>query len=94
MSGQKSESRRYRYTLTTHSVHDVMEWMQRAGQSAEGAPVMYCDEEGRCMFDDQYRPYLAGIEGVLNDAAAGKRLVQVIFRQRQMIALWEERIEA
>ena len=86
----------FSYSMRTHSGDDVLAKMAEMGASADGgAPVLYCDSQGGCMFDDDRAPYLRALEELLNEpATAGKRLVQVVFRERQMISIWEERHEA
>ena len=90
----KHNEARFAYTLATHSVEDVREYLERAGKEppADGMPVMYCDSHGQCMFDEQRQPYVQALEALLNEQAEqGRRLVQVIFRERQMISIWEHR---
>lgn len=84
---------RFRYRMTIHTLEDIL---ARAGErepsAGEPAPVIYCDTQGRCMFDaDAGHPYLQAMESILNEEAGrGRRLVQIVFRERQMIAIWEE----
>jgi len=84
----------YTYTLTTHSREDVQAQLAQMnpGAPAEEAPVVYCDSEGVCMFDEQRQPYIQALEALLNQQAGRRRrLVQVLFRPHQMIAVWETR---
>ena len=83
----------FSYSIRTHSGDDVLARMAEMGAPQGGvAPVLYCDSHGGCMFDDDRTPYLGALETLLNEpATAGKRLVQVVFRERQMISIWEER---
>ena len=82
----------YRYSLSAHHVDEVFERMERAGQQPTGERVLYCDTDGACVFDKQDASYLGALADILNTEAAGeKRLKQLIFREQQMIAIWEER---
>lgn len=84
---------RFRYRMTTHTLEDILARAGELGLSAgEPAPVIYCDTQGHCMFDaDAGHTYLRAIEAILNEEAGrGRRLVQLVFRERQMIAIWEE----
>jgi len=45
------------------------------------------------MFDESVpgSPYLEALQSLLNEEAErGRRLMQVLFRERQMITVWEE----
>ncbi|MGC8825867.1 MAG: hypothetical protein ACP5TV_02540 [Anaerolineae bacterium] len=84
---------RFRYRITIHTLEDILARAGELGLSAgEPAPVIYCDTQGRCMFDAEAgHPYLLAMESILNEAAGrGRRLVQIVFREQQMIAIWEE----
>jgi hypothetical protein len=84
----------YVYSLTAHHVDEVFERMERAGQAAGGPRILYCDAEGACLFDEKDVSYLDALADILNaEAAGGKRLKQLIFREQQMIAVWEEKQE-
>ena len=63
--------KRFTYSLATHSVDDVREYLALAGKEAQpdGMPVMYCDSRGACMFDDQRQPYVQALEALLNEQA-------------------------
>lgn len=83
---------RYVYSLTAYHVDEVFDRLARAGQPADGPRVLYCDTEGTCIFDEQDESYLDALAAILNaEAAGGKRLKQLIFREAQMIAIWEEK---
>ena len=94
--GDRKAKGRYSYALTTYDVEDVRAALPRteAGVSVDETPVMYCDSDGRCMFDDSEGRYVRALEALLNaEAARGRRLVQTVFREKQMIAIWEIRRE-
>jgi len=83
------------YSISTHSVEDVLSMLEKLGKPlrAGGPQVLYCDTEGICMFDDPEKDYIASLEALLNqEAGGGKRLVQVLFRPHQMIAIWEKNL--
>ena len=87
--------KKYRYSLKTHGIEEVLSRLEQMGQSParEEHPVIYCDTSGSCMLDesDSELPYLEALQSLLNDEAdRGKRLAQVLFREKQMISLWEE----
>ena len=84
---------RFRYRMTVYTLGDILATMGEMGYAAgEPAPVIYCDTQGRCMFDaDAGAPYLRAMESILNEEAGNeRRLVQIVFREQQMIAIWEE----
>jgi len=82
----------YTYSLSTHHVDEVFDRLERAGHQPAGERVLYCDTDGACVFDEQDNAYLDVLADILNkEAAGGKRLKQLIFREQQMIAIWEER---
>ncbi len=88
--------KRFQYRITVHSLEEILERARDLGYSPnQPAPVIFCDTQGRCMFDSDARdPYLSAIESILNDQAGkGRRLVQAVFRERQMTAIWEEHME-
>jgi hypothetical protein len=94
--GDRKGKGRYAYALSTHGVEDVRAQMKKMelGESAAETPVMYCDDDGVCMFDEERGGYTRALEALLNaEAARGRRLVQVLFREKQMIAIWEMRRE-
>lgn len=84
---------RFQYRMTVHTLEDILARAGKLGHAVdEPAPVIYCDTQGRCMFDaDAGDPYLQAMESILNEEAGNdRRLVQIVFRERQMIAIWEE----
>jgi len=86
----------FRYSIKTHGIEEVFSWVEQSGKSPhiEKPTVLYCDTTGTCMLDetDAGSPYLEALQALLNEEAGkGKRLVQVLFREKQMITLWEER---
>ncbi len=84
---------RFQYRMTIHTLEDILARVGELGLSAdEPPPIIYCDTQGRCMFDaDAGRAYLRAMESILDEEAGrGRRLVQLVFRERQMIAIWEE----
>jgi len=94
--GDRQGKGRYTYALSTHSADDVRAQMKKMelGAPATDMPVMYCDDDGVCMFDEERGGYLRALEALLNaEAARGRRLAQVFFREKQMIAIWEMRRE-
>lgn len=84
----------YVYSLSAHHVDEVFERLERAGRAAAGPRILYCDTEGSCIFDQQDKTYLDVLADILNAEAGGrKRLRQLLFREQQMIAVWEEKQE-
>jgi hypothetical protein len=82
----------YTYSLSTHHVDEVFARLESAGQTPSGERVLYCDTDGTCIFDEKGDSYLDALADILNaEAGGGKRLKQLVFREQQMIAIWEER---
>ncbi|MGQ9457728.1 MAG: hypothetical protein ACUVXH_06755 [Anaerolineae bacterium] len=81
---------RWTYQITTHSLEDLLRLAEALGGSAEEAsPVIFCDSEGVCFFDEAPNPYVAAITELLNrEGQNGWELVQIAFRARQLICIW------
>jgi hypothetical protein len=79
---------RYEYAITVYEAEDILEAV--SAPVAQGAPPMvYCDTEGECFFDEAPNPYLAAIVETFNtQGEAGWALVQVVPRQQDMICFW------
>ena len=85
---------RYEYAITVHEMNEILERIPSL--SADDAPPMvYCDSQGECFFDEAPNPYVGAIVEILN--ARGEQgwiLVQVVPREQDMICFWRrERAE-
>jgi hypothetical protein len=78
----------YEYDITVHKADEILAEVSDLAVGVE-PPVLYCDSEGVCFFDDAPNPYLAVIVEILN--ARGEQgwiLVQVALREQDMICFW------
>ena len=90
--------KKYEYTITTHTSDEILATISDLSADVE-PPVVYCDAEGACFFDEAPNPYTAAIVEILNgQGEQGWILVQVALREQDMICFWrrerreEERI--
>ncbi|MBC7225007.1 MAG: hypothetical protein H5T59_12175 [Anaerolineae bacterium] len=77
--------------LTTHSREEILEVAEevQGGPVGQAAPMIFCDAEGTCFFDDAPNPYVAAITEILNRKGQdGWELVQIAFREQQLICIW------
>jgi len=56
---------KYEYAITTHKAEDILAKVSDRMVGVE-PPVVYCDAEGTCFFDDAPNPYTAAIVEILN----------------------------
>jgi len=79
---------KYEYTITVHTADEILASISDVAAEAE-PPVLYCDSEGVCFFDEAPNPYVAAIVEILNaQGEQGWILVQVLPRQQDMICFW------
>ena len=79
---------KYEYTITTHTADEILSTISDLTVEAE-PPVVYCDAQGACFFDDAPNPYTAAIVEILNGhGERGWILVQVALREQDMICFW------
>jgi hypothetical protein len=86
---------RWEYQVTTHSAGEVLRVREQLGYPPveESPPVVYCDTEGVCFFDQAPNPYVESIVHILNEKGQqGWELVQVTFRQADFICLWKREL--
>ena len=79
---------KYEYTITVHTAEEILATIPKPPEEAE-PPVLYCDSQGVCFFDNAPNPYLAAMVEILN--ARGEQgwiLVQVALREQDMICFW------
>jgi len=85
--------KKYEYTITTHTADEILATLSDLSAEAE-PPVVYCDTEGTCFFDDAPNPYTAAIIEILNaQGEQGWILVQVALREQDMICFWRRKRE-
>jgi hypothetical protein len=79
---------KHEYTITIHTADEILTTIP--DRPAEGEPpVLYCDAQGACFFDNAPNPYLAAIVDILNaQGEQGWVLVQVVLREQDMICFW------
>ena len=56
---------KYEYAITSHTADEILATISDLSAEAE-PPVVYCDSQGVCFFDDAPNPYTAAIVGILN----------------------------
>ena len=56
---------KYEYTITTHTADEILATIPDLPADVE-PPVVYCDSEGVCFFDEAPNPYIAAIVEILN----------------------------
>jgi hypothetical protein len=79
---------KYEYAITVHTAGEILATIPDLAADVE-PPVLYCDSQGACFFDDAPNPYLVAIVGILNaQGEQGWALVQVALRERDMICFW------
>ena len=79
---------RWEYQFTSYDRDDLLATAEGADLTA-APPHIFCDAEGTCFFDDAPNPYLGALVAVLNEQGdAGWELVQINFREHQMICVW------
>ncbi|MCR4407657.1 MAG: hypothetical protein NUW24_12190 [Anaerolineae bacterium] len=85
--------KKYEYTITTHTADEILAKIQ--SRPAEGElPVLYCDAQGTCFFDNAPNPYLESIIEILNtQGEQGWILVQTVLREQDMICFWRREQE-
>lgn len=87
---------RWTYDISRHSLGQVLEAMRAHGFSPAdaGSRVLFCDQEGGCFFDDPSDPYQEALKDILNERGQdGWELVQVAFRERELICFWRKPAE-
>ena len=83
--------KKHEYTITTYTAEEILATISDLSAEVE-PPVVYCDAEGVCFFDDAPNPYTAAIVEILNaQGEQGWILVQVALREQDMICFWRRR---
>jgi hypothetical protein len=86
---------RWQFQITTHSAGEVLRVREELGHPPdEGSPpVVYCDTEGVCFFDEAPNPYVDSIVHILNaQGEQGWDLVQMVPRQADFICIWKREL--
>mgnify|MGYP001073415175 CR=1 FL=1 len=79
----------WRYRITAHEAQEILDSLPRTVEDIP--PVIYCDDEGICYFDEGPNPFTEAIEHLLTRIGdEGWELVQVSFRPDQMICFWKQ----
>jgi hypothetical protein len=83
--------KKHEYTITTHAAEDILARISDRMAETE-PPVVYCDSQGACFFDEAPNPYTAAIVEILNaQGEQGWILVQVTLREQDMICFWRRK---
>jgi hypothetical protein len=78
--------KRYEHTITVHTMSEILD---KARSTSTAPPVVYCDTEGACFFDDAPNPYVEAIVELLDERGGdGWELVQVVPRAQDIICFW------
>ena len=81
----------HEYAITTHTADEILATISDLSAKVE-PPVVYCDTQGACFFDDAPNPYTAAIVEILNtQGEQGWILVQVALREQDMICFWRRK---
>jgi hypothetical protein len=86
---------RWQFRITTHSAGEVLKVREELGHPQEegSRPVVYCDAEGVCFFDEAPNPYVDSIVHILNEQGEqGWDLVQMVLREADFICIWRREI--
>jgi hypothetical protein len=86
---------RWEYQITTHTAGEVLAVREELGYAPEegNPPVVYCDTEGVCFFDEAPNPYVEAIVHILNEKGEqGWGLVHIAFRQADFICIWRREL--
>ena len=86
---------RWQFQITTHSAAEVLRVREELGYPpVEGSgPVVYCDAEGVCFFDEAPNPYVDSIVHILNQhGQEGWDLVQMVLREADFICIWRKEL--
>jgi hypothetical protein len=79
---------RWQYRITVHSADEILDTLPEV--VGQAPPMLFCDDEGACYFDEGPNPYTDAIAALLNEhGEEGWELVQVAFRPQQMICFWK-----
>lgn len=79
---------KHEYAITTHTADEILAKIPDLPAEGE-SPVLYCDAQGACFFDNAPNPYLTAIVEILNaQGEQGWILVQVVLREQDMICFW------
>ena len=82
---------KYEYAITIHKADEILATIPDLAADVE-PPVLYCDSQGVCFFDDAPNPYLEAIVENLNaQGEQGWVLVQVALREQDMICFWRRK---
>ena len=87
---------KWTYDISRHHLEDILTAMEKQGfaESDVGSRVLFCDSEGGCFFDDAPDPIEDAIKGIMNNRGQdGWELVQVIFREKEMLCFWRRQTE-
>ena len=78
----------YEYDITVYQANEILEAVP-AAVAQRAPPMVFCDTEGQCFFDEAPNPLMAAIVGMFDSRGEeGWALVQVIPRQQDMICFW------
>ena len=83
--------KKYEYAITVHNADEILATIPDLMAGVE-PPMVYCDSQGVCFFDEAPNPYTAAIVEILNaQGEQGWILVQVALREQDMICFWRRK---
>lgn len=84
---------RWVYDISRHSLGEIISMMEAYGYDRQTTAdqVLMCDQDGACFFDHSSDPYQKTIKEILDrQGAAGWELVQLAFREKEIIGFWKK----
>jgi len=86
---------KWTYDISRHALGELLTEMEELGYagSESASPVILCDTQGECVFDDAPDPLRETIVALLNERGSdGWELVQIIFRDQELVAFWKKEL--
>jgi len=80
--------KQYEHAITVHKADEILAMVPDL-QAEETPPMVYCDYQGQCFFDESPSPYMKAIIEILNaQGEQGWGLVQIVLREQELICFW------
>lgn len=80
--------KQYEYAITVHKAGEILARVPDL-QEEVTPPMVYCDYQGICFFDEAPNPYMTAIVEILNaQGEQGWALIQIVLREQDMICFW------
>ena len=80
--------KQYEHAITVHKADEILARVPDL-KAETTPPMVYCDSQGQCFFDEAPSPYMTAIVEILNaQGEQGWGLVQIVLREQDMICFW------